>query len=67
MTRNHSQAYERVAFVVVESTNDRIARAAERDGLEIGEWLRLALDRELKLSEEGGPHGPARDGKDHDQ
>lgn len=67
MTRNHSQAYERVAFVVVESVNYRIDRAAERDGLERGEWLRLTLERGLKRSEEGSPHGPTRDGKDQDQ
>lgn len=56
MTHARSQDYARspyewVRFMTIHGTSDRIDDAADRDGLDRGEWLRRALDRALKLSE----------------
>lgn len=56
MTRERPQGFERVGFMVIEGTNERIDRSAERAGLDRATFLQRAIDSALRRAE-GGLYG----------
>lgn len=57
MTRPQ-EGFQRIAIAIPEAMDWRIAAACSRENVDRGDWLRAALDRELKRSE-GVPDGPS--------